>query len=297
MRMRKLRPILLLPLALLGFTAASAQPQPAGGQTVMAQFLFSADSDLTRADAPAGEVGVSAFTATWRSSATLTPATRLSYGLNWERFDFDRLATLAVPDTLQEVAVVLGASHRLSESWLITGTIRPGLYGDFEGDNGDAVNAPLLLLATWVRSPELAWAFGLRADWFSERAVIPFIGVNWKFAPGWEFSLGMPRAGLSYAATPALKLTFGASVQGGNFHVGRDPRPATLSVGPRLDDTTLDYHEIRVGLAADWKLNESFALIAEAGVITDQKFDYFDRGVTLDGGGIGFLTLGLTGRF
>jgi hypothetical protein len=23
--------------------------------------------------------------------------------------------------------------------------------------------------------------------------VIPFIGVNWKFAPGWEFSLGMPR--------------------------------------------------------------------------------------------------------
>ena len=33
---------------------------------------------------------------------------------------------------------------------------------------------------------ELAWAFGVRADWFSERAVIPFIGVNWKFAPGWD---------------------------------------------------------------------------------------------------------------
>ncbi len=287
----------LLPLALLGLSAASAQPHPPGGQSATARFSLSADSDLTRAGNSAGDVRVSAFAATWRSSATLSPETRLTFGLNWERFDFDRPPTLGVPDTLQEVAIVLGAGHRLSENWLLTGQLRPGLYGDSEGDDADAFNAPMLLLATWVRRPELAWAFGLRADWFSERTVIPFVGVNWKFAPGWEFSLGMPRAGLSYAATPALKLTLGVSVQGGNFHVGRDPRPASLSIGPRLDDTILDYHEIRVGLAGDWKLTKSFALIAEAGVITDQKFDYFDRGVTLDGGGNGFLTLGLSGRF
>lgn len=284
-------------IAILSFCSASAQPSPTGGSTVTAGFSASADSDLTRAGNPVGEVGVSAFTAAWRSSTVLAPATRLSYGLNWERFDFDRPATPALPDSLQEVAVVLGASQRLNESWLLTGTIRPGLYGDFEGDSGDAFNAPLLLLATWARSPKLAWAFGLRADWFSERAILPFIGVKWKFAPGWEFSLGMPRAGLSYEATPALKLSLGASVQGGNYHVGRDPRPITLSVGPRLDDTTLDYHEIRVGFAADWKVNEPFALVAEAGMITDQKFDYFDRGYTLDGGNSGFFTLGLTGRF
>lgn len=283
-------------LAAIGVIPLAARPQSAGGHTVTAQFSVSADSDLTRAGAPAGEVGVNSFAATWRSSATLSPTTRLSYGLNWERFDFNRPVTLAVPDTLQEVAVVLGASHRLNEFWLLTGTVRPGLHGDFEGDGGDAFNAPLLLLATRVHSPELAWAFGLRADWFSERAVIPFIGVNWKFAPGWEFSLGMPRAGVSYAATPALQFALGVSVQGGNYHVARDPRGPTIS-SVRVDDTTLDYHEIRVGLAADWKLNESFALTAEAGVITDQKFDYFDRAVTLDGGGIGFLTLGLTGRF
>ncbi len=293
--MRKLLPT-LLPFAFLGLATAHAQPQPAGGQNVTVAYSVSADSDLTRGDAAAGEVGVNAFAATWRASAALSPTTRLVYGLNGERFAFDRAATVAVPDTLQEVSAVLGASHRLNPSWMLTGTIRPGLYGDLEGGGGDAFNAPLLLLATWVRSPELAWAFGLRADWFSERAVIPFIGVNWKFAPGWEFSLGMPRAGVSYAAGDALKLTLGASVQGGNFHVGRDPRgPAISSV--RVDDTTLDYHEIRVGLAADWKLNESFALTAEAGVITDQKFDYFDRGLTLDGGGIGYVTFGLSGRF
>lgn len=287
---------LSLALGLVPILSVTAQPQPGGTQTVTAQFSLSADSDLTRAGVPAGEVGVSALAATWRSATALSPATRLSYGVNWERFDFDRAALVAVPDTLQEVSAVLGVTHRLNPQWMLTGTIRPGLYGDTEGDGGDAFNAPLLLLATWVRSPELAWAFGLRADWFSERAVIPFVGVNWKFAPGWEFSLGMPRAGLSYDMGDDLKLTLGATVQGGNYHVAEDPRgPAISSV--RVDDTKLDYHEIRVGLAADWKLNESLTLTAEAGVITDQKFDYFDRGITLDGGGIGFFTLGLSGRF
>ena len=290
-------PLSLLFLAACGGSVLVAQPQATNRHTVTTQFSVSADSDLTRAGAPAGEVGVNAFSATWRTSAPLSPATRLSFGANWERFDFDRPAGVAVPDTLQEVAVVLGASHRLNPQWMLTGTIRPGFYSDSEGDSGDGFNAPLLLLATWVRSPELAWAFGLRADWLSERAVIPFIGVNWKFAPAWEFSLGVPRAGVSYAASDALKLTLGTSVQGGNYHVGRDPRPATMSAAPRLGNTTLDYHEIRVGLAADWKLNDTFALVAEAGVITDQKFDYFDRGYTLDGGGIGFFTVGLTGRF
>ncbi len=271
--------------------------QQATNHTITTLLSVSADGDLTHAGAPAGEIGVNTFTVTWRSSVAISDVTRLSYGLDWERFDFDRPATFAVPDTLQEVAVMLGASHRFNPSWLLTGTMRPGLHGDFEGDNGDAFNAPLLLFATWMRSPEVAWAFGVRADWFSERAVMPLVGVNWKFAPGWEFSLGMPRAGLTYAASDMLKLTLSASVQGGNFHVARDPRPISLSGGPRLDDTKLDYHEIRVGLAADWRMSETFVLTAEAGVITDQKFDYFDHGITLDGGGIGFLTIGLSGRF
>lgn len=283
--------------ALLATSPALAQPPPGTPHTVAARFSVSADSDLTRAGNAAGEIGVRATAATWRSTVALAPATRLSLGVEWERFDFDRSDMLAVPDALQQTSVVLGASHRLSEAWMLNGTLRPGLYGDNEGDASDAFNAPLLLLATWVRSPELAWAFGLRADWFSERAVIPFVGVNWKFAPGWEFSLGMPRAGLSYEMSAALKLTLGASVQGGNYHVGRDPRPTSFPTGPRLNDTKLDYHEIRVGLAADWKINEKLALTAEAGVITDQKLDYFDRGYTLDGGGIGYFALGLAGRF
>lgn len=294
MRLISLR---LLPLFALGLASVHAQNPAASGDQVTTTFSWSADKELTQAGTAVGDLGVSAASLTWRGSRPLSPVTRLNYGLGWAHFDFSRPAASAVPDTLQEVAVILGASHRLNDRWLLTGTVRPGLYGDFEGDNSDAFNAPVLLLATWLRSPTLAWSFGLRADGFSDRSVLPLVGVNWKFSPGWEFSVGLPRTGLSYTAGAALKWNLGVSLQGGNFHIARDPRPATLSAAPRLDDTTLDYHEIRVGLSADWRLSEVFSLTAEAGVITDQKFDYFDRDYVLDGGGTGFFTVELTGRF
>lgn len=217
--------------------------------------------------------------------------------MNWENFDFDRSTLSGVPDTLQEASIVVGAAHQVGAAWRLTATARPGFYGDDDGLNGDAFNAPMLLLALWRQSPELGWAFGLRVDWLSERPVLPLVGLNWKFAPDWEFVLGMPKAGVSYRASDALKLTLGVSVQGGNFHVARDPRLGGTVSSISLQDTTLDYHELRVGLAAEWRLNEQFSILAEAGVITDQKFDYFDRDFTLDGGGVGFLTLGVTGRF
>lgn len=289
-------PILLLLPGLI-LPTLRAQPAPAGGSTVRMHSSGSAGSDLTRAGAAAGEVEVRALSATWRSVVALAPATQLDFGVNWESFDFDRSALSGVPDALQEASVVVGAAHRLGTAWRLTATARPGFYGDDEGMNGDAFNAPLLALAMWRQSPELGWAFGLRVDWLSERPVIPLVGVNWQFAPDWEFVIGMPKAGVSYRASEALKLTLGASVQGGNFHVARDPQASGPAAGTGLQDTTLDYHEIRVGLAADWRLNEQFSVLFEAGVITDQKFDYFDRGYTLDGGGVGFYTLGVTGRF
>ncbi|AOS43742.1 hypothetical protein Verru16b_00797 [Lacunisphaera limnophila] len=290
-------PSLLRPLSLLclGLVTVHAQPAPVPGAEFTVLYSRSADNALALRGTNVGSVAVDATQLSWRSSVPLSSVTRFTYGLDWNRFDFQRPAASAVPGTLQEIALALGASHRLGREWLLIGNLSPGLYGDLKGDSGDAFNAPLLLLATWLRSPTLAWAFGLRVDGLADRPVIPFIGVNWKFAPDWEFSLGMPRAGVSYAATPDLKWTLGLSVPGGSFHIARDPRP--VSAGPRLDDTTLNFHEIRVGLSADWRLNRTFSLNAEAGLITDQKFDYFDRGYVLNGDAAGFFTLGLTGRF
>jgi len=278
--------------------ADAPRGRPAGpGNQVEIDYSFSARNDLALGTAPGGRVGVDAVRATWSSGLPVGPATRLRYGVDWQRFAFDRSGPMAVPDHLQELALNLGAVHRVNPRWLLIASVRPGLYGDGEASSGDAFQVPALLLATFRQNPELAWSFGLRVDGFADNPVIPFVGVTWKFAPAWEFVLGAPRAGVTYAFSPALKFGFGATVQGGNFRVGRDPRPVSIAVGPRLDDTYLDYHEIRIGLAADYALNPSFTLKAEVGLITDQKFDYYDRNFTLNGDSAAFFSVGLVGRF
>lgn len=284
-------------LAALLSSASLAYAQPGDGDQVSVRYSHSADNALQAGSLPGGEVGVSAGFLEWRSSRGLTEATRLTYGVSWAGYDFQRSGPMAVPDRLQEIALDLGVLHRVNQQWIVIAAVQPGLYGDLEGGSSDAFNAPVMLLANFAQSRDLVWSFGLRADAFGENPVLPFLGVNWKFAPGWEFTIGYPRVGFGYEATPALKLGFGLTAQGGSFHVARDPREVSTAVSPRLDDTPLEYREIRVGLGAEYRLSESLALTAEIGAITDQKFDYHERNYTLDGGSAAFFTIGLTGRF
>ena len=59
----------------------------------------------------------------------------------------------------------------------------------------------------------------------------------------------------------------------------------------------MDYREIRAGVSIDYRMGPNFEVMLEAGVITDQKFDYYERGHTLNGDAVAFFTIGLTGRF
>lgn len=283
---------------LLAIAAAVALPARAAyDDRVSVRYSYSADNTLQLGSAPGGEVGVRAAMLDWGSSLPVGSATRLNYGLGWSLYDFQRSGPMAVPQKLQEISLALGASHRFGQEWIFIVSAQPGLYGDLEGGSRDAFNVPVLLLANHARSRELAWTFGLRADPFADTPVIPFVGVNWRFAPDWEFTVGFPRVGFGYEVGPSLKLGFGVSAQGGSFHVARDPRPVSIAVGPRLDDTYLDYREIRVGLSADYQFSDALTLSLEAGIITDQKFDYYEHGYTLNGGRTAFFKAGLTGRF
>jgi hypothetical protein len=278
----------------LVLAAAFVLPGRADEQ-ITARYSRSANNSLLLGPAAAGEVGVDAAFFDWRSSVALTEATKLNYGLAWAGYHFSRSGPLAVPERLQEISLSLGATHRAGPKWLLIASLQPGLYGDLEGGSHDAFNVPAVFLATYLQSRELAWSFGLRADPFADKPVLPFVGVNWRFAPRGEFTLGFPRAGFGYEVSPALKLGLGATVQGGSFHIASDPRP--VSIGPRLDDTYMDYREIRVGLSADYKFNDTLSLSVEAGAITDQKFDYYERGHTLNGEAVAFFSFGLSGRF
>lgn len=279
----------------LPFTLLAQSRQDSHSVTV--RFSHSTENEVAAGGFAPADLSVNATRIVWQSALPMSESTRFSYGANWTRFDFDRPNTLPLPDTLDEIAIDLGLTHRLNDRWRLSAKISPGLYGDLENNPGDAFNAPVLALATWRQNASLAWSFGLRADAFSDNPVLPIIGVDWEISPTWRFTIGMPRAGFTYRATPELDIGLGVSVQGGNYRISDDPRPAGLSAVRPLNDTYLDYHEIRVGVAVDYRFTPALGLSLEAGIVTDQKFDYYDRDYSLNGGENAFFSLGVIGRF
>jgi hypothetical protein len=294
--------LLLAPLLLLAAQPALAQPsatmRPELLATVETEVSFSSDEKVSRGSAALGSVEVRQFGFSFAGRQAWNDATSLVYGAAVNVHDLELSGTfLLLPEDLTEVSLNLGVQHRFNAQWSGAAYLRPGFYGDFEeGLNGDSFNAPLLVMAMFAQSKELAWSFGLNVNAFSDHPVLPIAGVRWQFAPRWLFSVGFPRTGFAYECSDRLTLRAGASFSGGSFRVTRNlgtPAPGVA----RLANTFLDYREVRVGLGLDYAFTERTSLALDVGAVTDRKFDYFDRDYRLDGDSGTFLALSLKGSF
>ena len=127
--------------ATLLLAAAVLTPRVRADEQITARYSHSADNPLMLGSLPGGEVGGDAAFFDWRSSAALTEATKVNYGLSWSSYYFSRSGPMAVPEKLQEISLALGATHRLSPQWLLIASVQPGLYGDSEGGSREAFNA------------------------------------------------------------------------------------------------------------------------------------------------------------
>lgn len=291
-------PVLAL-LALLPAAAAAQPPSATMRPGLLAAYevesWYSSKQDLDRGAARNGEASVTRFGLSLSGRHALSAETQFAYGLAYATYELD-VTGAALPDRLGELSLNLGLMHRLSPTWSLAAFARPGFYSDFEEFNGDSVNVPVLLLATYVVSPELVWSFGLNASAFSDNPVLPVLGVRWQFARDWTFALGFPRSGFTREISERLALRLGASFAGGNFRITRNlgvPAPGV----PRLANTYLDFTEIRVGLGADLGLGGDLKLALDVGAVTDRKFDYFDRNYRLDSDTGFFAALSLKGAF
>jgi hypothetical protein len=65
----------------------------------------------------------------------------------------------------------------------------------------------------------------------------------------------------------------------------------------RLANTYVGLTEIRVGAGLRYNFNRSLRLDVEAGVMTDRKFDYYDRDYTLNGDAGTFASVSLNNLF
>jgi hypothetical protein len=302
--MRAMLKLFRLPtgLSLLGLSVTSLDAQPASAtfrpaliQSYSAGYSWSGESDLERG-AALGGVSVHHVEGSFSGRAPVNEATTFTYGAAFSINEFEADAGLPLPDRLGELTFNLGITRRFSPQWSGSAFLRPGIYSDLEDFSSDAVNAPGLMMANFAQSADLVWTFGAAVNPFSDRILMPVAGVRWKFAPRWMFNLGFPRAGFTWEANERLSLRAGLGIQGGSYRVTENLGSPAAGVR-RLANTYVQYREIRFGAGADWALSKTVSLVVEAGVMTDRRFEYYDRDYTLNGSAAPYLTLGVNGRF
>lgn len=295
----------IAPLCLAALAAAVslvAQPSATMRPDLLASAEFnssySSREDIARGPQTLGSLAVKSYGVSVSGRHAWDESTMFVYGLAVQQFDLGQngVSALPLPASLAEVSLNLGAQRRIDAQWSAAVYLRPGFYGDFEEQLGKSLNVPVLLLANYAQSRALSWSFGVNANLFSDHPVLPIAGVRWQFAPAWTFNVGFPHSGFTWQATENLAVRASAGFTGGSFRVSRNVGSPSAGLA-RIANTYVDFREVRVGLGLDYSLGERVTLSADAGAVTDRKFDYFDKNYRLDGDAGTFVSLALKGSF
>jgi hypothetical protein len=214
---------------------------------------------------------------TWNGSLRFlvlprTPIGILRLGFEYENYDFGIPAGLQIPDRLQSLTAVVGLDTKLSDSILIRFEAKPGLYSGNDVESGD-FNVPFILGGTYLYSSTLQFVFGVGVDVESEYRALPGGGVRWKFAPQWVLNATLPAPRLEYSINRNLMIYAGAELRGGNYRVD-DDFVGDPSEPANLNNTIVQYSEIRTGAGLSWKIGENSTLVIDGGYVPRREFDY-----------------------
>jgi len=200
----------------------------------------------------------------------------LRVGVEWDRFSFGLPSGAPLPNTLQQVSAIFGFDCQIDDHWLLRMELQPGLYSDFKDLTFRDVNAPVLLGASYLVDANLQWFLGLRVDLRSRYWIVPAAGVRWKFADEWTLNMLFPQPRLEYDLNKQCQLYFGARMLSGTFRLADDFGNTHAVMGPRANNTTLDFFEVRVGPGVVWKILPNLILEAEAGCMVHREFEFDD---------------------
>ncbi len=274
---------------LLGLSLASTAPAQVSSEVFRPGLLNAFDASWSYSGKAAlerggnlGDVSVQNVSVSFSRDIRLGGITTLALGGAVSCNSIDADPGIPLPDRLGEVTLNAGIRRHFSRRLIAAVYARPGWYGDLEKFDGDAFTIPAIAMVSFIPSQSLAWRAGVSVSPFSENIVMPVVGAQWKFAGNWMLNLGFPRLGVTWRARQLLALHGAVSFQGGNYRITKDPgQPAPGA--PSLNKTYVDYREIRAGIGAGYTVAGLIKLSAEAGVMIDRRFDFYDRGYELKG--------------
>lgn len=220
---------------------------------------------------------------------------RYKAGVGFEGTEIDLEGNVPLPERLRATYVEFGATYLRSREWAFIAALQPGIYTDNEASNSDGFNVPGILLAQ-RRGEHWTFGGGIRFSPMDDSPVMPIAFARWQPNDKWTLAFGAPRTEISYAVNRKTSFFAGGSFTGGTYAV--DARKLTTPAGyPRLDETKLDYREIRAGAGVRHKFSEALNLELEAGTTVDRRFDYFDRNLKVEADSAGFLSLSIVATF
>jgi len=203
----------------------------------------------------------------------------LHFGLEWQRYSFGLSQSAPIPNTLQQINVLLGLDWQFNDQWLFRAELRPGVYSDFHEVGWNDVGAPFVLSAAYLVNADLQWIFGLLIDPRSNYPVIPALGARWKFGDQWTLRALLPEPRLEYEISEKFIAYFGTGFELGTYRLS-DTFGDVRSY-PALHRAFLDYLEVRVGPGFSWRIRPQIEIGANAGYMVYRRFDFGDRHPTL----------------
>jgi hypothetical protein len=180
-----------------------------------------------------------------------------------------------LPNELRSLGGSFEYSHEFNKTWSSAAGI--GLFNNVAGDRLVHKGWGTTIYAVAIRNkdPNHQCYYGLAYDSLSrDWKVVPVFGIQWTPSPGWTISLGVPKTAVSYSLRSNLTLSFELSGEGGTYYVEKNRHPSAATHS--LDNTRMEYSEVRLGFAAAWRINNRAAIMGSIGTAAYREFKYLE---------------------
>jgi hypothetical protein len=227
---------------------------------------------MKQGNADLGSSSQQTTTARYVASPEIHNGLLFRIGGEWNRHSFSLPDAAPLPNTLQDISIILGIDAEIAEDWLLRVEAQPGIYSDFVDIGIDDFNMPLIVGATWLYSKDVQWMFGMSINLQRQFPVLPGAGVRWKFADQWVLNLMVPRPRLEFELDKSITLYGGLNLLGTTYRANENF--ANSHGRTNLNDTPIDYWEVRAGAGVNWKIMPGLKLEAEAGLQTTRVYNF-----------------------
>jgi len=217
----------------------------------------------------------------------------LNLGLVSDNYYLGSVTGEPLPDDIHTLRFNTGVGCRWNEKWIFTAMFSPSLYR-FEDVTGDDFGFSGGFVATYQQKPSLMWSFGIIGS-SGDVPVLPIVGVRWLIDDHYTLEVGMPRTRLSYRVDSDWTVYGGLDVVGTTFRTSQDL--GTKTGLPQYNHALGNYHDIRLGVGASYRLWHACHVEVETGCSVYREINYQDIKESIDFKPAPYVRLGMSVLF